>query len=308
MNWLQANGGAHIMWHFISEHISDTTDTLFICQRADPVSGGDTHESFVIRDNLKRYFVKTRLYDDTQQLSLEAEGLQAIQDSNTILTPKVICHGVTRNENPNMEYLVLSHIRFKEPETSSYFTLGEQLAALHTSTEHTSYGWPHDNYIGANVQTNGRLASWADFFAEKRIGSMLERLAEQGLWEKNHGDIDDIVTLVKHILSLHQPTPALLHGDLWAGNAGFCSKGPVLFDPAIYVGDRETDLAMAELFGGFPSAFIDGYHSTYPIEPGYVQRKPIYQLYHVLNHGLLFGAHYIAQAISIVDEIKSAVR
>ena len=147
------------------------------------------------------------------------------------------------------------------------------------------------------------MASWADFFAEKRIGSMLERLASIGTWKSGDGNIDDIVTRVRHLLSLHQPHPSLLHGDLWAGNAGFNKKGPVLFDPAVYVGDAETDLAMAELFGGFPQSFFEGYHHHTPIEKNYRLRKPIYQLYHILNHGLLFGAHYIAQAKQILDDI-----
>ncbi|GFD89113.1 hypothetical protein KUL152_13390 [Tenacibaculum sp. KUL152] len=292
------------MWHFISEHISEQTDTFFSCQRADPVSGGDTHVSYIIKDSTRRYFVKTRIYDDTQQLSHEAEGLQAISDTQTVITPKVICHGITKDSSPNMEYLVLSHVRFVEPTQDDYFLLGQQLASLHQVNAYTSYGWPHDNYIGANVQTNGRIASWADFYAEKRIGSMLERLASTGAWQKNDGDIDDIVILTRNLLSLHQPHPALLHGDLWAGNAGFSKKGPVLFDPAVYVGDSETDLAMAELFGGFPSAFFDGYKTTSSIEKNYEQRKPIYQLYHILNHGLLFGAHYIAQAKQTISEIQ----
>ncbi|MCB4436442.1 fructosamine kinase family protein [Alteromonas sp. McT4-15] len=292
------------MWHFISEHISEQTDTFFSCQRADPVSGGDTHASYIIKDSTRRYFVKTRIYDDTQQLSHEAEGLQAISDTQTVITPAVICHGITKDSSPNMEYLVLSHVRFVEPTQDDYFLLGQQLASLHQVNAYTSYGWPHDNYIGANVQTNGRIASWADFYAEKRIGSMLERLASTGAWHKNDGDIDNIVSLTRNLLSLHQPHPALLHGDLWAGNAGFSKKGPVLFDPAVYVGDSETDLAMAELFGGFPSAFFDGYKTISSIEKNYEQRKPIYQLYHILNHGLLFGAHYIAQAKQTISEIQ----
>ena len=291
------------MWHFISEHISDQTGQFFSCQRKETISGGDTHESYVIKDTTRRYFVKTRQYDDTQQLSHEAEGLKAIEDTQTINVPKVICHGITPTGEPRIEYLVLSCIRFVEPTQADYTLLGQQLAALHNINAYTSYGWPHDNYIGANVQTNGRMASWADFFAEKRIGSMLERLALCGQWRNDDGNIDDIVTLCRHVLSLHQPHASLLHGDLWAGNAGFCKKGPVLFDPAIYVGDRETDLAMAELFGGFPSAFFDGYQETSPIEKNYAQRKPIYQLYHILNHGLLFGAHYIAQAKQIISTI-----
>lgn len=292
------------MWHFISEHISDTTNAFFSCQRADPVSGGDTHESYIIKDATRRYFVKTRRYDDTQQLSHEAEGLNELHKTQTVLVPQVICHGITKDSDPNIEYLVLSHIRFVEPSHDDYFTLGQKLASLHLVNAYTSYGWPHDNYIGANVQTNGRTASWADFFAEKRIGSMLERLATTGAWQQADGNIDSIVDLGRHILSLHQPHPSLLHGDLWAGNAGFCKKGPVLFDPAIYIGDAETDLAMAELFGGFPAHFFEGYQSTSPIEKNYALRKPIYQLYHILNHGLLFGAHYITQAKQVVSEIQ----
>jgi fructosamine-3-kinase len=292
------------MWHFISEHISETTNTFFSCQRAEPVSGGDTHESYIIKDTTRRYFVKTRQYDDTQQLSHESEGLNALSDSEVVLVPSVICHGITKDSSPNIEYLVLSHIRFVEPSLDDYFTLGQHLASLHSLNAYTSYGWPHDNYIGANVQTNGRTASWADFFAEKRIGSMLERLASTGAWQHTDGDIDSIVELSRNLLSLHQPHPSLLHGDLWAGNAGFCKKGPVLFDPAVYVGDGETDLAMAELFGGFPTPFFEGYQSTSPIEKNYSQRKPIYQLYHILNHGLLFGAHYITQAKQIVSDIQ----
>lgn len=97
--------------------------------KAERVSGGDTHESYIIKDATHRYFVKTRRYDDTQQLSHEAEGLNALANTQTIATPRVICHGITANETPNMEYLVLSHIRFIEPNADNYFTLGEQLAA-----------------------------------------------------------------------------------------------------------------------------------------------------------------------------------
>ena len=292
------------MWHFISEHISEATGQFFNCQRADSVTGGQTHACFIIRDESHRYFVKTRRYDDTQQLFHEAEGLKALSQTKAILVPKVICHGVTKNEAPNMEYLVLCYCRFITPDLNSYFVLGEQLAQLHRLNEYTSYGWPHDNFIGLSVQTNGRAASWADFFAEKRIGSMLERLIASNAWHKSDGNADEIVEYARNALSLHQPHPSLLHGDLWKGNVGFTKKGPVIYDPAVYVGDAETDLAMAELFGGFPDAFFQGYNNVSPIEKNYNQRKPIYQLYHILNHGLLFGAHYIVQAKDIINDIR----
>ncbi|MAI63364.1 MAG: fructosamine kinase family protein [Alteromonas sp.] len=292
------------MWHFISEHISQATGQFFNCRRAEPVSGGDTHKSFVIRDETHRYFVKTRRYDDTQQLQHEAEGLDALAETNSIQVPQVICQGVTKNEEPNMEYLVLCYKRFVVPQPTDYFQLGEMLAKLHAVNAHTSYGWPHDNFIGASVQTNGRSASWADFFAEKRIGSMLERLIANNIWRISDNEAQDLIEYTRRLLSLHQPHPSLLHGDLWHGNIGFSKKGPVIFDPAVYVGDAETDLAMAELFGGFPESFFEGYSSHTSLEKNYQQRKPIYQLYHILNHGLLFGAHYIVQAKQIIDDIK----
>lgn len=290
------------MWHFISEHISETIGELFVCEHVHMAQGGDSHTCYVMRDHKHRYFVKTRQYDDTQQLNHEAEGLVELEKTNTVHTPKVICHGMTKGEHPVMEYLVLHYIHFVEGSTSDYFKLGEQLAALHNVNAYTSYGWSHDNYIGRSIQSNGRSADWSSFFAEYRIGSMLERLAENGVIVT---DIDQFVHIVQHALHLHQPHPSLLHGDLWHGNIGFSKKSPMVFDPAVYVGDRETDIAMAELFGGFPPSFYKGYTSLLPQNSEYPQRKLIYQLYHILNHALLFGAHYEAQAKDMIARVKS---
>lgn len=290
------------MWHFISEHISEVTGTLFLCTHIQRVSGGDTHDAYIIHDEHTRYFVKTRAYDDTQQLHLEAEGLDEINAANTLLTPRVICWGLTKNEHPQQEYLVLSHIRFIAPKPDDFARLGAQLAAMHSLNKYTQYGWLHDNYIGASIQTNGRSANWSEFFAEQRIASMLERLAIQG---HQFTTSTPVVQLCKDVLSSHCPHPALVHGDLWHGNIGFCHKGPVIFDPAIYIGDGETDLAMAELFGGFPSSFFEGYAGHTPIDKNYAKRKLFYQFYHILNHTLLFGAHYQQQADMLLQKINA---
>lgn len=291
------------MWHFISEHISETIGELFVCEHVQKAHGGDSHTSYIMHDHKHRYFVKTRHYDDTQQLNHEAEGLARLAETDTLLTPQVICHGMTKDEQPVMEYLVLGHIHFIDGTSSDYFQLGEHLAALHKVNAFTSYGWPHDNYIGRSIQQNGQSANWSRFFAECRIGSMLERLAEKGIRLTN---IDKFVDTTQQALHLHQPHPSLLHGDLWQGNVGFSKKGPVVFDPAIYVGDRETDIAMAELFGGFPPSFFNGYESVTPLHQDYPQRKLLYQLYHILNHALLFGAHYEAQAKDIIKKVQSS--
>lgn len=285
------------MWHFISDHISRATDSLFVCQSSQPARGGDTHQCYILRDDRRRYFVKVRADDGSRPLLSEKEGLAALADTNTVRTPAVICHGVTDEQPTAHEYLVLQHVRFIPGEPSDYYTLGEHVAALHRVDAYTKFGWQHDNFIGASVQHNGWQTSWAEFYTEQRIASMLERLASAGnVFRQN----DALLTRIQQLLHAHEVTPSLLHGDLWSGNAGFCHSGPLVFDPAVSVGDREADLAMTRLFGGFPPAFYDGYSATYPLSSGAAEREPVYQLYHILNHALLFGDPYWSQAKSVM--------
>jgi fructosamine-3-kinase len=175
----------------------------------------------------------------------------------------------------------------------SWFHFGQTLAELHKTQTQQMYGWQEDNFIGLTPQSNLWQKKWSCFFAEQRIGFMLQLLSEKGLVLAN---IDTVVESIKSLLTGHNPKPSMLHGDLWQGNTGFNKNQPVLFDPAFYFGDRETDLAMTELFGRFPVQFYQGYADIWPLEVDYEYRKPIYQLYHVLNHALLFGGHYIESA------------
>ena len=155
------------------------------------------------------------------------------------------------------------------------------LAALHRQTG-ARFGWHRNNSIGLSPQRNDWSDDWVEFWRERRLRPQFERAGLK-------------CEFFEHLLEGHRPQPSLLHGDLWSGNAGFTREGPVVFDPAVYYGDREADLAMTELFGGFPSGFYDAYHAAYPLEPGYQKRKHLYNLYHLLNHLNLFGAGYLAQ-------------
>jgi fructosamine-3-kinase len=157
------------------------------------------------------------------------------------------------------------------------------------------FGWSRDNYIGSTPQTNGWWDDWAGFWRERRLQPQLEMAQSQGFDLRFEADL---------LLKNHAPQPALLHGDLWSGNAGFTHEGPVVFDPAVYYGDREADLAMTELFGGFPREFYRAYEETYPLDAGYPRRKHLYNLYHLLNHLNLFGAGYLRQ----VQETLSLLR
>ena len=287
------------MWHFISDHISEATGQVFVCQRRTAAHGGDTHECFVIRDDRRRFFVKVRKDDATRPLHCEMEGLHALESTGSVLTPHVVCYGVTEDKPDSFEYLVLNHIRFIEGP-ADWHQMGRHLAKLHQIPQ-KQFGWSADNFIGASVQYNIWHHDWAAFYAEYRIGSMLERLAAKG---HKLTQLDTFVTQIKQLLASHQPTPSLLHGDLWSGNAGFCAKGPVLFDPAVYIGDREADIAMTRLFGGFGTAFYDGYNAEYPLDASYPQRENLYQLYHILNHALLFTEPYLSQSKSAIMALE----
>lgn len=168
------------------------------------------------------------------------------------------------------------------------------LANLHRHTGER-FGWDTDNWIGLAPQLNGWRDDWAGFFFEKRLQPQIDRARARGY---------AVEMPSTSTLENHHPRPSLLHGDLWSGNAGFTSEGPVLFDPAVYYGDREADLAMTELFGGFPDEFYAVYARELPLAPGYEKRRDLYNLYHVLNHLNLFGAAYLAQAHSLLARLR----
>ena len=155
------------------------------------------------------------------------------------------------------------------------------VAALHRQAG-PRFGWHRDNWIGRSPQANGWMDDWNGFWWTRRLEPQLRRA---GL------DAD----FLRHALRDHRPVPSLLHGDLWSGNAGFIDEGPIVFDPAVYYGDREADLAMTELFGGFAPEFYAAYENELPLDEGYGWRKHLYNAYHLLNHLNLFGGGYRAQ-------------
>lgn len=286
------------MWHFISEQISESIQQDFICDDIREVKAGDSHKSYKISDGKQRFFVKTNEKHQLSNFEAEREGLDHISHTQLFKVPKVICSGLVSSHS----YLVLEYITITQGDDSSWFHFGEALAKMHTEHTQQMYGWQEDNFIGLTPQPNLWQKKWNCFFAEQRIGFMLQLLSEKGI---DLANIESVVESVKNLLLGHKPQSSMLHGDLWQGNTGFHSNQPVIYDPAFYFGDRETDLAMTELFGRFPENFYTGYSSIWPLDEGYHYRKPIYQLYHVLNHALLFGGQYIDSAKIILKNLDS---
>ncbi|MDF2152171.1 fructosamine kinase family protein [Vibrio sp. CAU 1672] len=288
------------MWQAITQQLSDTL--MFEYQLVEKVrlSGGDISESYMINDGEQRYFVKINEREFLPKFEAEAESLHLMRETSTVFVPEVVDIGKTKTH----AFLILNYLPTKPLEDSvNSFEFGQQLAKLHLWGEQKEFGFDTDNYIGSTLQPNQWHKKWAVFFAEQRIGWQLQLLKEKGVTLVD--DIDDFIDVVKGHLSGHSVTPSLLHGDLWNGNAALTAVGPICFDPACYWGDRECDIAMTELFGGFHPDFYAGYESVAPLSASYVERREIYNLYHILNHCNLFGGHYLEQAQGMVTRVLS---
>ena len=258
---------------------------------AQPMGGGCINDAFRLGD----FFVKTNELSKEAMFEVESLGLTALHQSNSVRVPQPICSGC----DSALAFVVLEFLPLGGGSTSSQETLGRQLADLHrTTADH--FGWEQDNFIGATPQPNLQSERWIDFLREHRLGHILHLAEGCGYAFRNAAGLLD--NLDRFFES--EPPPSLLHGDLWGGNAGALKDGtPDIFDPAVYHGDREADLAMTRLFGGFSPAFYAAYAEAWPLAPGHEARSDLYNLYHILNHAVLFGGGYARQAQGMMDEL-----
>ena len=239
--------------------------------------------------------------------SIEAASLIEIQQSNSIRTPHVLVYG----SNSEFSYLALEFIPLKP--LSNQKRLGEQLAQMHQNIDPlkqavNQFGWTQDNYIGSTSQSNQYHKCWTSFWKNERLLFQLNLANNKGYSSKAYEAGLRLAESLAVFFSDYHPQPSLLHGDLWGGNcASDMSENPVIYDPAVYYGDRETDIAMTELFGGFNSDFYNAYNDCYALDSGYKTRKILYNLYHILNHYNLFGGGYAKQAEKMTQQLLSEI-
>jgi protein-ribulosamine 3-kinase len=245
------------------------------------VSGGCIHRCYEVRIGGARRFLKTNGVEYSDAFAAEADGLRALRDVG-LRAPEPLAHGVVGT----YAYLLLEFLELAS--RGEFAALGGMLGNAHRRPA-SRFGWARDNYIGLTTQKNAWCGDWAEFWMTRRLEPQVSMARGKGF---------DVAMPSMHLLKNHKPKPSLLHGDLWSGNAGFTKAGPVVFDPAVYYGDREADLAMTELFGGFPREFYRAYNETFPLDAGYEKRKHLYNLYHLLNHLNLFGGGYLGQVKS----------
>ena len=277
-----------------------TAGHRFTIQSAAPCGGGCIHRSYALASRGQRLFAKLNSVAFDAAFSAEADGLRALAGAG-IRAPEPVCHG----RAGGFAFLVMEYLELGA--SGNFAELGTRLAAMH-SVHGERHGWHCDNFIGSTPQRNPETRDWVTFWREARLLPQLKLARRNGfagrLQERGERIAADLARLIRG----YAPPASLLHGDLWQGNAAFLAGDvPVVFDPAVYRGDRETDLAMTELFGGFPAAFYRAYRQAAPLDAGYAVRKHLYNLYHVLNHLNLFGGSYLRQAESMMERLLSEV-
>ncbi len=290
-------------WQDIERAIRDAVGAPFSIESRAVIGGGCINESHVIRGQGRAYFVKLNTPDRAEMFSAEAAGLDEIGRTKTVRVPRTVCHGANREAS----WIVLEHLELMPGNDQSLRELGRRLARLHRVAAQR-HGWHRDNTIGATPQVNAWADDWVAFWRERRLGHQLKLAASKGQGSRLIANGERLMEKLPAFFKGHSPPPSLLHGDLWSGNAAMEAGGePVIFDPATYYGDRETDIAMTELFGGFSRSFYDAYRAEYPLDAGCETRKPLYNLYHVLNHFNLFGGGYRAQAERMIEQLLAQV-
>lgn len=248
-------------------------------------------------------FVKINRADRAEMFAAEAAGLAAVADTGAVRVPRPVGHGTSHGSS----WLALEYIELAAMGSATAAALGRCLARLHGVTA-DRYGWERDNTIGSTAQLNAPASDWIAFWREQRLGYQLELARSNGVSGRRLDAAGRrLLEKLPAFFAGYRPAPSLLHGDLWCGNAAAGPNGePVLYDPAVYFGDREADVAMTELFGGFGSPFYQAYRSEYALDAGYETRKTLYNLYHVLNHYNLFGGGYGAQAERMIEQLLAA--
>lgn len=283
----------------ICREIARATGRPFTLTATEHVSGGCINTALVLAGREGRYFVKVNRAASLGMFEAEAAGLAELAGAGAVRVPAPLCTGATGNS----AFLVLEYLPLRSAPAASLERFGHQLAALHRTTR-AQFGWVRDNTIGSTRQPNPPHDDWVGFWRDARLGFQLQLAARHGapgaLCRQGERLLDGLTAL----FASYRPQASLLHGDLWGGNFAATESGePVIFDPAVYFGDRETDIAMTELFGGFGPRFYAAYREAWPLDSGYETRKLLYNLYHVLNHFNLFGGGYAAQATSMMDRL-----
>lgn len=285
-------------WAEISTSLQQSAGSGKIINRSS-VSGGSINSAFRVDTERHSYFVKLNRESLLPMFEAEAEGLNELRKPSAIRVPEPVFCGAGHG----YAWIVTEYILFGRGNGDSEARFGQQFAAMHRYSS-DRFGWHRDNTIGSTPQINQWGSDWVAFYREHRLGYQLDLAASNGFKGSLQTKGERLMAGLDSFFDSYSPEPSLMHGDLWGGNKGVDEDGnPVIFDPAVYYGDREADLAMTSLFGGFSSRFYEAYDEAWPLDEGCRVRKTLYNLYHILNHANLFGGGYAMQAEGMMDQL-----
>jgi protein-ribulosamine 3-kinase len=284
----------------IRRSIERLLQTTVLPHQARRVDGGSINDCYRYEISTGSIFVKVGVPSALDRFEAEAAGLNELRAARALRVPQVL--GIAAGESHAL--LVLEWIKFSD-SSSTDAKFGEQLAAQHRIAK-PLFGWKRHNFIGSTRQVNFWSRNWINFWREHRLEPQLALAEQKGADDSFIERTALLSTLIDGFFVSYAPVASLLHGDLWNGNHAVDSTGaPVIFDPAVYYGDRECDIAMTRLFGGFSPDFYSAYEAIWPLDNGWRQRTALYNLYHVLNHYHLFGGGYLDQAGQLVEKLLS---
>ena len=266
----------------IVQQIKQTTGQVLNNYRLNVIGGGSINDAYQLQSAGQSYFIKLNQPQRSAMFEAEALGLEEMRALNCVRIPEVICHGQTREHS----YIVLEYIQLASLRGQASQRLGLQLAQLHHHSQ-PFYGWHINNTIGSTPQHNNREHDWLSFWQHHRLGQQLKFVSKNGFGARLQDKGELLLDNLHLFFKTYTPVPALLHGDLWGGNA---------------------DIAMTELFGGFGAEFFAAYQTEYPLDPGYKTRKILYNLYHILNHVNLFGSGYVGQAEAMLGQLLAEIK
>ena len=266
------------------------------------VHGGCINECLQWPTDAGPVFVKRCPLAQRWILDSESDGLERLRQAGSVRVPAVLARGEAGRE----AFLVLEWMDLLPVEDATQARLGRELARLHGVTG-PGFGLDRDNAIGATAQPNAFLEKWPAFWRERRLGFQLDLAERNGYAGQLLVRGRRLVETIDVFFRDYEPRPSLLHGDLWGGNRAQLADGtPVVFDPAVYYGDREADVAMTRLFGGFGRTFYSAYEAEFPLDAGASTRIDLYNLYHLLNHLNLFGGVYRVRSEAAIDRLLAA--
>jgi fructosamine-3-kinase len=278
--------------------VAEATQTSLASAPDTRVGGGSINACFRWRGERGPLFIKIAPADSLVMFEAEAAGLEELRAADAVRVPGVLAVGA----DDRHAFIALEWLDLRAPSPRAEAQLGIRLARQHRVTQ-ARFGWHRDGTIGATPQDNTPTDDWLAFLRDRRLGAQFSLAQKNG-----HGRLAErgarLLDVLDGFFPGYRPVPALLHGDLWSGNGAADENDcPVIFDPAVYYGDRETDIAMTQLFGGFGPSFYSAYAAEQPLADGASTRAQLYNLYHVLNHLNMFGGTYLRQASEIIDRL-----